>query len=376
MVPFSEAWWQRADLLSGRQRHGPGRPPRRPRRDHDAAHLGRAPRRWPPTTSRSSPASCSRRRPGTRCADRHRPSRPAGVRRRPGVRLPSVPRRASRAPRAALVVTGCRVTLLCLHRWARTRSRWRWPVAASRSLLAGADLRLLLLLLGSCSSPAGPSGSRCAARHWTQRAELAAALAAPLGAAAPVLWRYRTTRTRRSGCRRSITEIEQLSADIAGFWRDAVDAGVVEPAGRAGHPEVAPCSRHSPRSAVVMLAVWLEPRPRRRVRHGWRRSGWPASAWPSSRPGVASWRTTLGPFACRLGPMPVVGEQPLQADVGGRRLRAGVAGDAASRPRRVEPPVAVRLLRPRDSGDVGAGRSGRPPGSSASACSTRRPTPG
>ena len=78
------------------------------------------------------------------CAGRHRP--PAGsVRRRPGLRLPPVPRRPSRTRRAALVVLAGGGAALPAPLGAHAQ-----PLAAGRAgpgaHAAGADLRLLLLL--------------------------------------------------------------------------------------------------------------------------------------------------------------------------------------------------------------------------------------
>ena len=107
------------------------------------------------------------------------------------------------------------VALLCLHRWVRTRSRW--PLAGLALVLTLQALTsgyyffyALLLIAGWIAWFALRQSS------WSQLAELAAALAAPVLAIAPVLWRYRATHAEL-GLARSSTKSSKLSADIAGF---------------------------------------------------------------------------------------------------------------------------------------------------------------
>jgi hypothetical protein len=137
------------------------------------------------------------------------------------------PFRASHLPHLELLCTWwLPLILLSLHRWARTGTRW-WLVVLALSLtlqaitsgyyfvFAGVLVGLWLIwfmppgwpLAGRGESPHGPL-----ARY----AELGIALAAPLVAITPVVWRYREAHAAM-GLSRSITEIEDLSADLIGL---------------------------------------------------------------------------------------------------------------------------------------------------------------
>ena len=107
------------------------------------------------------------------------------------------------------------LTLVGLHRWSRNHSRLA---------LAGVTVTLVLQALTSgyyyffsnvlLAGWVGWFAVR--GTSWRHLAELAAALVAPLVVLAPILWWYRTTHAAL-GLSRTITEIEELSADIAGL---------------------------------------------------------------------------------------------------------------------------------------------------------------
>ena len=246
--------------------------------------------------------------------------------------------------------------LLCLHRWVRTRSRW--PLAGLAVVLTLQALTsgyyffyAMLLVAGWIAWFALRQSS------WSQLAELTVALAAPVLAIAPVLWRYRAAHAE-FGLGRSVYEVEQLSADIAGFAATPSFLAFWNLPIVPANPEVALFPGLTA-IVVVMLAIGLRsdapalPPTVAAVPPGLHR--------PGHRRGCRRSRSDdAGPVRLQPRADPLLGEQPLQADVGGGRLRPRVAGDAAPGPRRLGPPFAVRLLRARHAGDVAAGR--RPDG--------------
>jgi hypothetical protein len=109
------------------------------------------------------------------------------------------------------------VMLLALHGWLKTgRHRWLigFAVAAFlQALTSGYYFVFSMVLVGLWAL-------WFAARRRVplqSLAALAAAIVTPLLAIAPVLYRYQQAH-RHMGLRRSITEIELLSADVSGMW--------------------------------------------------------------------------------------------------------------------------------------------------------------
>ena len=346
----------RPDLLSGRQRHGAGRSSRRPRRDHHAAHLGRGiaahrlQRRLP---GQLLPLGGGRRTRSALAVTGHRPAAFVG-----GLVFGFHPFRAAHLEHVELLSSyWLAVALLCLHRWVRTRSRW--PLAGLalaltlQALTSGYYFFYAMLLVAGWIAWFALRQS-----SWSQLAELAAALAAPVLAIAPVLWRY------RDGARRARVGTIRLRGRAAErrhrrLRRDAVVPRLLEPADRAGQSGGGALSGpHRDRRGRCWRSD-CEPM-RRRCRRSGGGSAWPASAWPSSRPPSRWRRRRSGPFAYRLGPIRFSVSNLYKPMSVAAVFALGVAGDAAPRPRRLGPPFAVRLLRPGHAGDVAAGR--RPDG--------------
>ncbi len=189
--------------------------------------------------------------------------------------------------------------LLCLHRWVRTRSRW--PLAGLALVLTLQALTsgyyffyAMLLVAGWIAWFALRQSS------WSQLAELAVTLAAPVLAIAPVLWRYRAAHAE-FGLGRSVYEVEQLSADIAGFAATPSFLAFWNLPIVPANPEVALFPGLTA-IVVVMLAIGL-----RRDAPGlppkWRRFRLACVGLAIVAAAVAVAATTLGPFAYSLGPI-------------------------------------------------------------------------
>ena len=191
------------------------------------------------------------------------------------------------------------VALLCLHRWVRSRSRW--PLAGLalaltlQALTSGYYFFYALLLIAGWIAWFALRQS-----SWSQLAELAASLAAPVVAIAPVLWRYRAAHAEY-GLGRSVYEVEQLSADIAGFAASPSFLAFWNLPFVPANPEVALFPGLTA-IAVVVVAVGLRteassPRPT------WQRFRLACVGLALVAAAVAVATTALGPFAYRLGPI-------------------------------------------------------------------------
>ena len=182
-------------------------------------------------------------------------------------------------------------------------------------------------------------------------AELAVALAAPLLVLAPVLWRYRQAH-QALGLSRTITEIEQLSADIAGLVRTAVTLAFWNTSRPAGHAEAALFPGLTAIVVVVLALLMVKPTP------GGQTDAWRRVRRMCARPGdvlaaVGVLATAIGPFA--------VGAGPLRVSVGTLSSRCRWPRCSLSSPWRVAPRprcrtafVAACLLRAGHAGHVGA----------------------
>ena len=191
------------------------------------------------------------------------------------------------------------LALLCLHRWIRTRGRaplvWLFVVLTLQALTSGYYYFYALILLGGWVA-----WFALRQASWRELAEVTAALVAPLVAIAPVLWRYRTAHTAL-GLSRSVYEVEQLSADIAGFLAPPSLLAVWNQPLTPANQEVA-LFPGATAVAVVLLAIALRPA----------MVTFPP-IWPRVRLicaggaliaiAVAIAATTVGPFALRLGPL-------------------------------------------------------------------------
>jgi hypothetical protein len=189
------------------------------------------------------------------------------------------------------------VTMLCLHRWTRSgRPLMLWLASLSLVLLALTSgyyyLYAGVLLIGWTAWFGSSSTTRSPLPPM-------AAGAASLVAVAPVLWRYRESH-QALGLSRSITEIEQLSADVSSlvatpemlaFWNLAP----------ATHPELALFPGVTAIVLVLLAIHWTRPAPTED--DPWRR--WRrlcvGLALIAAAAGVAA--TVLGPFAAHLGPL-------------------------------------------------------------------------
>jgi hypothetical protein len=148
------------------------------------------------------------------------------------------------------------LTLLCLHRWVAVRSTLA---------LAGVSVTLLLQALtsGYYYVYSGVLVAGWAAwfawrdTTWRDRCRLGAALAAPVAVLAPVLWRYRQVHDAY-GLSRTITEIEQLSADIVGLVTPPAMLAVWNSPWLPGHAEGALFPGVTA-VVAVLLALWLRP---------------------------------------------------------------------------------------------------------------------
>jgi hypothetical protein len=145
------------------------------------------------------------------------------------------------------------LTLLCLHRWHGGRSR---------TALAGVAVTLVLQALTAgyyfffagvlLAAWAGWFAARGAS--WRQRAELATAFTLPLVVLTPLLWRYHTVHAAL-GLSRSITEIEALSADLAGLVTPPDMLAFWNTPHPGGHPEGALFPGLTA-VVVVLIAIW------------------------------------------------------------------------------------------------------------------------
>ena len=193
------------------------------------------------------------------------------------------------------------VTLLCLHRWVATRSALA---------LAGVSVTLLLQALtsGYYYVYSGALLAGWAAwfawrdTTWAQRAALGAALAAPIAVLAPVLARYRQVH-EAYGLSRTITEIEELSADIAGLVTPPTMLAVWNSPWPPGHAEGALFPGVTA-AAVVILVLWLKPSVTLSADR-WRRWRMACGGVALALAGVGVAAQTLGPFAGGLGPVKV-----------------------------------------------------------------------
>ena len=135
---------------------------------------------------------------------------------------------------------------------------------------------------------------------WSQLAALAVALAAPVLAIAPVLWRYRAAHAE-FGLGRSVYEVEQLSADIAGFAATPSFLAFWNLPIVPANPEVALFPGLTA-IVVVMLAIGLRS-DALGLPPKWRRFRLACIGLAIGAAAVAVAATTLGPFAYSLGPI-------------------------------------------------------------------------
>lgn len=194
------------------------------------------------------------------------------------------------------------LTLIGLHRWRTSHSRTALAAVAVtlvlQALTAGYYFFFAAVLFAGWAGWFALKDS-----SWRQRAELAAAFAVPLVVLAPMLWRYRAVHAAL-GLSRTITEIETLSADLAGLVTPPDMLALWNTARPAGHPEGA-LFPGATAVAVVLLAIWRRPTT---VDAG------PPAAWRSRLRSVlaaagfaiaalAAVAAITGPFAVGLGPL-------------------------------------------------------------------------
>jgi hypothetical protein len=194
------------------------------------------------------------------------------------------------------------LTLLGLHRW-RISRRW--------TALAGVALTLVLqgLTAGYYFFFAGVLLAGWAGwfalrdTSWRQRAELAAAFAVPLVVLAPMLWRYRAVHAAL-GLSRTITEIETLSADLAGLVTPPDMLAFWNTPHPVGHPEGALFPGLTAVS-VILLALWRQRAAPAAVGSAvWRsRLRWLLAGVGLLVAAIAAVAAIAGPFAVGLGPV-------------------------------------------------------------------------
>ena len=191
------------------------------------------------------------------------------------------------------------LTLVCLHRWTRTRSRLALAVVAASllglALTSGYYYFYSAVLIAGWTVWFGLRGTT-----WRHRAELAVAFVAPLALLAPILWRYRDAH-RALGLSRSITEIEQLSADVSSFW---APPGMLAwwPSGPPTmHPELALFPGLTA-VGLVALALWRTTAGQPDL-DGWRRFRLCCAALAGALALAGVVATVAGPFGLSLGPL-------------------------------------------------------------------------
>jgi hypothetical protein len=187
------------------------------------------------------------------------------------------------------------VTMLCLHRWMRSsRPSMLW--------LASFSLVLLALTSGYYYFYSGVLLIAWTAWFGTSRIARSplpamAAGAASVVAVAPVLWRYREAH-QALGLSRSITEIEQLSADLSSFVATPEMLALWNLSSPT-HPELALFPGISA-VALVLLAMHGAD-PSKTPDDRWRRWRWLCAglALVAAAAGVAA--TVFGPFGADFG---------------------------------------------------------------------------
>jgi hypothetical protein len=194
------------------------------------------------------------------------------------------------------------LTLLCLH---------RWRISGRRAALAGVAATLVLQALTAgyyfffAAVLLAAWAVWFAARgvSWRQRAELAAAVVLPLVVLAPMLWHYRTVHAAL-GLSRTITEIEVLSADLAGLMTPPDMLAFWNTPHPAAHPEGALFPGVTA-VAVVVLALWRRrPEPGAGESAAWRsRLRWLLAGVGFIVAAVAAVAAVAGPFALGVGPV-------------------------------------------------------------------------
>ena len=197
------------------------------------------------------------------------------------------------------------LTLLCLHRWLGTGSR-RALAAMSATLVLQALTSGYYYIYSSVLVAGWVAWFAVRQMSWRRLAELAAALAAPLLVLAPVLWRYRQAH-QALGLSRTITEIEQLSADVAGLVTPPVALAFWNTSRPASHAEAALFPGLTAVAVIVLGLLMVQPTP-----------GGQADTWRRVRrvcAGLAMVLAAVGVLATFIGPF-AIGSGPLRVSVG------------------------------------------------------------
>ncbi len=194
------------------------------------------------------------------------------------------------------------LTLLCLHRWLATGS-WRALVAMSATLVLQALTSGYYYIYSSVLVAGWVAWFALRRMSWRRLAELAAALAAPLLVLAPVLWRYRQAH-EALGLSRTITEIEELSADVAGLVTPPVTLAFWNTSRPAGHAEAALFPGLTAFGVVVLALLMVQPSPSGQT-DTWRRVRRVCAGLATMLVAVGLLAMAIGPFAVGAGPLRV-----------------------------------------------------------------------
>jgi hypothetical protein len=194
------------------------------------------------------------------------------------------------------------LTLLCLHRWLATGSR-RALVAVSATLVLQALTSGYYYVYSSVLVAGWVAWFAVRQGSVPRLAELAAALAAPVLVLTPVLWRYRQAH-EALGLSRTITEIEQLSADVAGLVTPPVTLAFWNTSRPASHAEAALFPGLTALAVVVAALLMVQPSPAGQT-GSWRRARRVCVGLATLLAAVGLLATAIGPFEIGAGPLRV-----------------------------------------------------------------------